>query len=333
MKKHKNKEYKKSSNEEDDHHSKKKEKKYRDDSDEKSHDVKMKHKKRVKKKRKYNSDEDAKDKDKYKKSKRKNYSSTSEDETDNTQKNKKVPYENLRKPSCKIDENVIKYQRYGNSDRSKSENFYDSKPGSSKQAKELYSKKYEKEKTDSDSESSEDSEGNSSDFTYLKYKHELNRALSSFHLIQDTAEFWVFVQHFETLEKLKKQQKNDSKDLNSFGVPNVYDKTYRLNFSLKYSKKELFLRVQDIEELTDKKLLKFKEIITIYLDFKHKEKFQKLLKLRKDQANLPVAQYKDEIINAVRKERVVIIAGDTGCGKSTQVPQYLYTAGFGKIGK
>lgn len=34
----------------------------------------------------------------------------------------------------------------------------------------------------------------------------------------------------------------------------------------------------------------------------------------------------------MKKEQVVIIAGDTGCGKSTQVPQYLMKAGFNKIG-
>jgi len=50
------------------------------------------------------------------------------------------------------------------------------------------------------------------------------------------------------------------------------------------------------------------------------------------QANLPVAQYKEEIIETVKNEKVVIIAGDTGCGKSTQIPQYLYEAGFRKIG-
>lgn len=41
---------------------------------------------------------------------------------------------------------------------------------------------------------------------------------------------------------------------------------------------------------------------------------------------------RNEIIEAVRNERVVIIAGDTGCGKSTQVPQYLYHSGFNRIG-
>lgn len=32
-------------------------------------------------------------------------------------------------------------------------------------------------------------------------------------------------------------------------------------------------------------------------------------------------------------EKVVIIAGDTGCGKSTQVPQYLMRAGYSRIGE
>ena len=35
--------------------------------------------------------------------------------------------------------------------------------------------------------------------------------------------------------------------------------------------------------------------------------------------------------NAVRGNQVVVLAGDTGCGKSTQVPQYLLDAGCDKI--
>lgn len=42
--------------------------------------------------------------------------------------------------------------------------------------------------------------------------------------------------------------------------------------------------------------------------------------------------YREEIVSAVRDNRVVVVAGDTGCGKSTQVPQYLLKAGFNNIG-
>lgn len=41
---------------------------------------------------------------------------------------------------------------------------------------------------------------------------------------------------------------------------------------------------------------------------------------------------RDEILQLVGQEKVVIIAGDTGCGKSTQIPQFLSQAGFNRIG-
>jgi HrpA-like RNA helicase len=59
--------------------------------------------------------------------------------------------------------------------------------------------------------------------------------------------------------------------------------------------------------------------------------FEKLVKIRRDQANLPIFQYSSHILSVVEAHQVVIVAGDTGCGKSTQVPQYLLGAGYGKI--
>ena len=39
---------------------------------------------------------------------------------------------------------------------------------------------------------------------------------------------------------------------------------------------------------------------------------------------LPIFKKKNQIKSHVKKYRVVIISGNTGCGKTTQVPQYLY---------
>ena len=36
-------------------------------------------------------------------------------------------------------------------------------------------------------------------------------------------------------------------------------------------------------------------------------------------------------MDSLEKNQVIIIAGDTGCGKSTQVPQYLLQANYAKI--
>ena len=46
--------------------------------------------------------------------------------------------------------------------------------------------------------------------------------------------------------------------------------------------------------------------------------FEKLVKIRRDQENLPIWQYRSAIVAAVQSHQVVLIAGDTGCGKSTQ---------------
>ena len=40
--------------------------------------------------------------------------------------------------------------------------------------------------------------------------------------------------------------------------------------------------------------------------------------------NLPIYSFKNEIMENIDKNRVIIISGNTGCGKSTQVPQYIY---------
>src|SRR4051794_5031047 len=48
---------------------------------------------------------------------------------------------------------------------------------------------------------------------------------------------------------------------------------------------------------------------------------------------LPISERKDEIIAALREHQVIVVAGETGSGKSTQLPQYCLEAGLGAEGK
>ena len=46
----------------------------------------------------------------------------------------------------------------------------------------------------------------------------------------------------------------------------------------------------------------------------------------KGRENLPIVMMEQEIIEAISENDVVIVCGETGCGKTTQVPQVSYTA-------
>ena len=49
-------------------------------------------------------------------------------------------------------------------------------------------------------------------------------------------------------------------------------------------------------------------------------------------ADLPVSQRRDDILAALRTHQVVIIAGETGSGKTTQLPKMCLEAGFAERG-
>lgn len=52
------------------------------------------------------------------------------------------------------------------------------------------------------------------------------------------------------------------------------------------------------------------------------------MNLEETKRSLPVFRFRNDIIEAVKKYQVLIIEGETGSGKTTQIPQYLYEAGF-----
>jgi hypothetical protein len=55
-------------------------------------------------------------------------------------------------------------------------------------------------------------------------------------------------------------------------------------------------------------------------------------KIQASRLNLPVCGMEQEIVEAITLNDVVILCGETGSGKSTQVPQFLFEAGYGESG-
>lgn len=58
-----------------------------------------------------------------------------------------------------------------------------------------------------------------------------------------------------------------------------------------------------------------------FIDFRMRRSLAKVVKIRRDRVSLPIAAFEDAIVRAVASHPCVLVAGDTGCGKSTQVWQ------------
>ena len=214
-------------------------------------------------------------------------------------------------------------------------------------------KKYKEYKKSNNKERNQDSSDSEKEmmFDWEDYRWQLNymffnddgiikRGSDEYH------DFWKFVKKYSALYKQKivnqmvnKNNTNKGKEEKSeiLGLPVEYDKKHNISFNLNIPDANT-LRNRYPHDLDDKrkrlsiaKIDEFKYIILLYLDFMQKKKFEKLKKLREGQNNLPIAEYKSDIIETVKKNNVTIIAGDTGCGKSTQVPQFLLSSGFTNI--
>ncbi|KAG0264436.1 hypothetical protein BG011_006795 [Mortierella polycephala] len=59
---------------------------------------------------------------------------------------------------------------------------------------------------------------------------------------------------------------------------------------------------------------------------------RKEMSIKQVRESLPMFQYRGELLQAIQDHQVLIIVGETGSGKTTQLPQYLYEAGYTKGG-
>jgi pre-mRNA-splicing factor ATP-dependent RNA helicase DHX16 len=59
---------------------------------------------------------------------------------------------------------------------------------------------------------------------------------------------------------------------------------------------------------------------------------KKALSMEETRKSLPIYQYRDQFLAALKEYQVLVIVGETGSGKTTQLPQYLHEAGYTKDG-
>ncbi|ELW71162.1 putative ATP-dependent RNA helicase DHX34 [Tupaia chinensis] len=153
---------------------------------------------------------------------------------------------------------------------------------------------------------------------------------------EECQKFWTFferLQRFQNLKTSRKEEKDPGHTKHSIpalaDLPRTYDPRYRINLSILGPDTRGSRGLSRC--LPPERVSEFRQALLHYLDFVQKQAFGRLAKLQRERAALPIAQYGNRILQTLKEHQVVVVAGDTGCGKSTQVPQYLLAAGFSHV--
>ncbi|NXK00358.1 DHX34 helicase, partial [Corythaixoides concolor] len=157
---------------------------------------------------------------------------------------------------------------------------------------------------------------------------------------EDKHNFWAFFErlrrfqsrrtHREPTSSFHDQGEAAGATARRLDLPLRYDPRYRINLSV-LSSGGAERAIRGDSDVPRERLSEFRAALLHYLDFAQKQSFSKLAKLHRERAALPISQYRERLLRAVAENQVVVIAGDTGCGKSTQVPQFLLAAGYSHV--
>ncbi|VDN00699.1 unnamed protein product [Thelazia callipaeda] len=121
---------------------------------------------------------------------------------------------------------------------------------------------------------------------------------------------------------------------NVLGIPNSskFIRHYTTRLAIDIPQKEIFhLKEVNFFSSKNQSISDYTFALSSFIAYENRLKFRQLRRLRIFQKNLPIAEKREEILKTLEKVQILLIGGDTGCGKSTQVPQYLLDAGYDRI--
>ncbi|QEN07617.1 ATP-dependent RNA helicase HrpA [Oceanispirochaeta crateris] len=130
----------------------------------------------------------------------------------------------------------------------------------------------------------------------------------------------------------KRAKKQNGKVINPLIIPLQRDLKRVRGCDFHSLRRDLYRLEKKTELMEDsQELISFKGKIQSSLE----EKQRRLLRKTRYNWNpdLPITSRKDEIIKTIRDHQVVVLAGETGSGKTTQIPKFCMAAGRGIEGK
>ncbi|CDW55458.1 pre mRNA splicing factor ATP dependent [Trichuris trichiura] len=130
----------------------------------------------------------------------------------------------------------------------------------------------------------------------------------------------------------------DEKELGPGSEQRKWEEEKLINALIKYGAKDAKLKLsRDNFELLLEDTIDFVKALQTPGNVKEDE--QELAEIKRRQTiaetrkSLPIYPFREDILQAISEHQIIIVEGETGSGKTTQIPQYLYEAGYCKDGK
>ncbi|XP_028030585.1 pre-mRNA-splicing factor ATP-dependent RNA helicase PRP16 isoform X3 [Bombyx mandarina] len=89
---------------------------------------------------------------------------------------------------------------------------------------------------------------------------------------------------------------------------------------------------EELEDGPTREAYKYAEHLDKAQEPESKSDFVKKMSISEQRRYLPVFAVREELLQVIRENNVVIIVGETGSGKTTQLTQYLHEEGFSRLG-
>ncbi|KAL5981951.1 Pre-mRNA-splicing factor ATP-dependent RNA helicase DEAH1 [Asimina triloba] len=141
----------------------------------------------------------------------------------------------------------------------------------------------------------------------------------------------------EIFELAKKLKSEDVDSINEYKMPEAYDQEGGINQDKRFAAPLQRYRYvfEDQIEFVKASVMdghKYEDELPSKVSEDSVEKSM-LQKLKDERKTLPIYPYREELLQAVNDHQVLVVVGETGSGKTTQIPQYLHEAGYTKRGK
>lgn len=152
--------------------------------------------------------------------------------------------------------------------------------------------------------------------TFFENKHIWNRLFfsNSYEKMNlphgEIDQFWLFVQKFSSAQNnVNNNEKRKQMCINllkkwSDTIPDEWKDVDFLKKKLKEFNCQYYIDSKSIQE--------FRDIVLMFVDFSQNRKAKKIEKLKTFQQNLPIYQYRNNIIETIKSFSVILVAGDTG---------------------